>query len=409
MGIKTFLRRVAVIACAALLPAVASAADAPSTPDTQGITKDSITIGELGPFSGPESVFTPLNYGAVAYLRYINAQAGIYGRKFKIEFADSACNEATGIAAAKKLVFSDKVFMIMSNPCSGVAMAIKPMLLQAGIPWMGASANPKITTPPAPGLFATTYTGKASGEAMAAFAMSKPGVTKVAIIEHSNDWAHGYCDPATAYVKSDGGTIVTVATMESGATDATPQVLQIKASGAQAVMACLYQPELIVFLRQMQNFSVDAVTLAALGADYDQVLTAIPNHSYLEQHFFQPYQFRARIGTAPLQQFHDIFVKYLTKSELPKDGVPTNFYYFGVPNAIVATEAFRLAGPNPTRTSWEKAVESLKNFNTGVLADTETFSPTNHVGVSKMYAVGLSPAGKETVYESWNKPLPDQQ
>lgn len=409
MGVKTFLRRIAVIACAALLPAAANAADAPSTPDTQGITKDTITIGELGPFSGPESVFTPLNYGTVAYLRYINAQGGINGRKFKIDFADSACNEATGIAAAKKLIFSDKVFMIMSNPCSGVAMAIKPTLLQAGIPWMGGAANPKITTPPVPGFFATTYTGKSSGVAMAAFAMSKPGVTKVAIIEHSNDWARGYCVPAADYVKSHGGTIVAVTTMENGATDATPQVLQIKASGAQAVMACLYQPTLIVFLRQMQNFAVDATTLAALGADYDQVLTAIPDHSYLKQHFFQPYQFKAKIGTAPLQKFHDIFVKYLSKSELPKDGVPTNFYYFGVPIATVAVEAFRLAGPDPTRTSWEKAVESLKNFNTGVLADDETFSAANHVGVSKMYAVGLNSAGKETVYEKWNTPLPDQQ
>ena len=404
MDFRAIVQRLAVAAGVLLLPAVAAAADG-----TQGITKDTITIGELGPFSGPESVFTPLNYGAVAYLRYINAQGGVHGRKFKIDFADDACNEATGIAAAKKLVFSDKVFMIMSNPCSGVAMAIKPMLLQAGIPWMGASANPKITTPPVPGFFHATYNGRASGEAMAAFAMSKPGVTKVAIIEHSNDWAHGYCDPAVDYIKSHNGTVVAVTTMESGATDATPQVLQIKASGAQAVMACIYQPELIVFLRDMQKFSLNAITLAALGADFDQVLTAIPDHSYLTQRFFQPYQFKAKIGTAPLKKYHDIFVKYLTKSELPKNGVPTNFYYFGVPTAIVTVEAFRLAGPNPTRESWEKAVESLKNFDTGVLADTETFSANNHVGVSRMYAVGLDPAGKETVYKSWSEALPNEQ
>jgi branched-chain amino acid transport system substrate-binding protein len=299
--------------------------------------------------------------------------------------------------------------MIMSEPCSGVAMATKPVLLQAGIPWMGASANPKITTPPVPGFFHATYTGSASGEAMAAFAMSKPGVTKIAVIEHSNDWAHGYCDAAIDYIKSHNGTVVAVTTMENGATDATPQTLQIKAAGAQAVMACIYQPELIVFLRDMQKFAVDAVTLAALGADFDQVLTAIPDHSYLKQHFFQPYQFKAKIGTGPLKKFHDIFVKYLTADQLPKNGVPTNFYYFGVPTAIVTVEAFRLAGPNPTKESWEKAVESLKNFDTGVLADTETFGPDKHVGVASMYAVGLNAAGEETVYKTWDAPLPDDQ
>jgi branched-chain amino acid transport system substrate-binding protein len=80
--------------------AISAAADG-----TQGITATTttttITIGNLGPFSGPASVFTPLNYRAVAYLRYINDQGGVDGRKFTAVFADDSRNEANGIAAAK--------------------------------------------------------------------------------------------------------------------------------------------------------------------------------------------------------------------------------------------------------------------------------------------------------------------
>jgi branched-chain amino acid transport system substrate-binding protein len=381
------------------LPAVADS--------TQGITPTTITIGNMGPFSGSASVFTPLNYGPEAYLRYINDQGGVNGHKFVTVFADDSCNEAKGIAGAKKLIFEDKVFMIMGNPCSGVAMAIKPMLVQEGVPWMGASANPKISSPASPGIFHAVYPGSESGRAMASFAMSKPGTTKIAIAMHSDDWAHGYCDPAVDYIKSHNGEIVATTTLEHGATDATAQALQIKASGAQAVMGCLYQPELVVLLRDLQKYQVNAIVLGALGADFDQVLAAFPNHDWLQQHFFQPYQFKAKIGTGPLKKFHDIFVKYLTKDELPKTGEPTNFYYYGVPVAIVTVEAFRRAGPNPTRESWEKAVESLKDFDTGVLADTETFGPDNHVGVHKMYAVGLDAKGVETVYRSWGDALPN--
>jgi len=376
---------------------------------TQGITATTITIGSIGPFSGSASGFTPLNYGAAAYLRYINDQGGVNGRKFDVIFADSACNEAKGIAAAKKLIFEDKVFMIMSNPCSGVAMAIKPMLVQEGVPWMGASANPRITTPASPGMFHTVYPGSEAGRAMATFAMSKPGTTKIALAMHSDDWAHGYCDAASEYIKAHGGEIVATTVLEHGATDGTAQALQIKASGAQAVMGCLYQPELVVLLRDLEKYQVNTVVVAALGADFDQVMAAFPSHDWVKQHFFQPYQFQAPIATGPLKKFHDIFVKYLTKDELPKNGDPTNFYYYGVPVAIVAVEAFRLAGPNPTRESWEKAVESLKGFDTGVLADTETFSADNHVGVHKMYAVGLDAQGKETVYKSWGVALPNSE
>ena len=394
----------ALFALAGLALALPAAADS-----TQGITDTTILIGNMGPFSGPASVFTPLNYGPEAYLRYINDQGGVNGRKFKTVFADDSCNEAKGIAAAKKLVYEDKVFMIMANPCSGVAMAIKPMLVQEGVPWMGASANPKISRPVSPGIFHATYTGVESGQAMASFAMGKPGTTKIALAMHSDDWAHGYCDNAVDYIKGHGGEVVATTVLEHGATDATAQSLQIKASGAQAVMGCLYQPELIVLLRALEKYQIDTIVVAALGADFDQVVQAFPSRDYIRQRFFQPYQFKAKIGTGPLKQYHDIFTKYLTKDELPKVGEPTNFYYFGIPVAIVTVEAFKRAGPHPTRESWEKAVESLKDFDTGVLADTETFSPDKHVGVEKMYAVGLNAQGQETVYTAWGKALPDSE
>ena len=372
--------------------------------NTQGITDTTIKIGSLGPFTGEAAVFNPLNYGPDAYLRYINAQGGVHGRKFETVFADDACNEAKGIAAAKKLIFEDKVFMIMGHPCSGVAMAIKPMLEKEGVPWIGISANPKLTTPPVPNMFHTTYTGVQSGRAMAGFAMSKPGVTKIALIQHSNDWAHGYCDPATDYITKHGGQVVVTTSMERGSTSATAQTLQIKASGAQAVMGCLYQQELVIFLREMQKFSVDAITVGALGADFEQTVRDVGDPETVRGKFFQPYQFKARLGEGPLKKFHDIFTTYLTKSELPKQGEPTNFYYFGVPAAIVTVEAFRRAGPHPTRESWEAAIESIKDFDTGVLADNENFSATNHVGVDRMFAVGLDKNGQEVVYKSWGEP-----
>ena len=105
--------------------------------------------------------------------------------------------------------------------------------------------------------------------------MSRSGTTKIALAMHSDDWAHGYCDAAQEYIRSHGGEIVATTILEHGATDATAQTLQIKASGAQAVMGCLYQPELIVMLRDLQKYQMDAVVVGALGADFDQVVAGI--------------------------------------------------------------------------------------------------------------------------------------
>ena len=373
--------------------------------ETRGITADTIKIANIGPFTGEAAIFNPLNYGPEAYFRYINEQGGVHGRKFETVFLDSACDEAKGIAAAKKAIHDEQAFMVVGQPCSGVAMAIKPTLEEANMPWMGLSANPKITNPTVPYMFHVAYNGEQSGANMASFAMSKPDVKKIALVAHTNDWARGYCDPAAKYIKENGGEVILDTSMERGSTDATAQVLQIKASGAHAVLGCLYQPELVILIRDMHKYKVDVPIVGALGADFNQVVQQVGNLDAVKQKFFQPYQFQAKIGTGPLEKFREIFVTHLTKDELPADGEPTNFYYFGVPVAIVAVEAFRRAGPEPTLEKWAAAVESLQDFETGVLADTVTFSAEDHTGVEEMNAVGLDENGEETVYTSWGEPL----
>ncbi|MBL8670305.1 MAG: ABC transporter substrate-binding protein, partial [Alphaproteobacteria bacterium] len=229
----------------------------------QGITDKTIKIGNLGPFSGESAQFNPLNYGPEAYLRYVNDKGGVHGRKFETVFADSACNEAKGIAAARKLIYEDKVFMIMGNPCSGVAMAIKPMLEKEGIPWMGPAANPKLTRPTVPAMFHATYTGIESGESMSRFALSNPAVKKLVIVEHSNDWAHGYCNPAAEFAKRNGGEIIARIALERGSTDATTQALQVKTLGGHAVLGCVYQQELVILLRDLHKFGVNVPVVGA--------------------------------------------------------------------------------------------------------------------------------------------------
>src|SRR5262252_8301420 len=215
----------------------------------QGITDTTIKIGNMGPYTGDASSFSALNYGPLAYFRYINSQGGVHGRKFEMVTADDACKETTGIAAAKKLIYQDKVFMILATPCSGVAMAIKPTLLEDGLPWIGVSANPKLTTPTVPNMFHVTYTGVYSGRAMAGFALSKPNTKKIVLVAHTNDWARGYCDPATELMKEKGVEPMMTLALERGSTDATAQALRIKSANADFVLGCLCEAELALLLR----------------------------------------------------------------------------------------------------------------------------------------------------------------
>ena len=52
----------------------------------------------------------------------------MHGRKIEIIMADHACNEAKGVAVAKKLISQDQVFLINGGVCSGVALAMRPVI-----------------------------------------------------------------------------------------------------------------------------------------------------------------------------------------------------------------------------------------------------------------------------------------
>jgi branched-chain amino acid transport system substrate-binding protein len=195
-----------------------------------------------------------------------------------------------------------------------------------------------------------------------------------------------------------------VLAMERGSTDATAQVLKIKSAGADFVLGCLYEAELAILLRDAHKYGVNVPVIGALGADFESTLKRVNNPAAVKS-FYLPYQFKAPIGSPEMKKWEAIFVKYLEKSELPENGVPTNFYYFGVPTAIATVEAFKRVGPNPTREKFYAALESFKDWDTGVLADKVTLSKDNHVGVHDMYAVGLNEQGKEQVYTAWGKPL----
>ena len=105
-------------------------------------------------------------------------------------------------------------------------------------------------------MFHITPNGYFMGQTMGKFIMTKPDAKKLAIVAHTNDWARGYCDPAKDYIESQGGEVVLDTAMERGSTDATAQVLQIKAAGVDGVLGCLYQPELVVLLKDAHKYQL---------------------------------------------------------------------------------------------------------------------------------------------------------
>src|SRR5439155_1660327 len=85
--------------------------------------------------------------------------------------------------------------------------------------------------------------------------------------------------------------------------------------------------------------SISVPVISALGADFESTHKRVNNPAAVKN-FYLPYQFKAPMGSPTMKKWEEMFVKFLQKSELPENGVPTNFYYFGLPPAIATVVNF---------------------------------------------------------------------
>ena len=363
-----------------------------------GVTDTGIKIGVMGPFTGNASSYSKAQIGLDAYYKWVNDQGGVNGRKIETVLEDYACDSTKGVAAVKKLIHQDKVFMLHGNSCSAVAMAIKPIVVEAGIPWVIAhAANGAISSPVSRNIFHGVPVGKTMGIAMGQFVASKPKLAKVAVISHTDDWAKSYCGPATEFLASKNIKPAIEVAFERGQTDSTAQTLKIKQANPDFVIACLYEAETAIFLKDARKFGLNAPVMGTAGTDLENTLKRVGDLDTVAN-YYVPHMYADNLDGPRLKRFADILKKYY-----PNESV-TAFSLISMGGAAAVVEAFKRSGRDLTRDKFISELDKTRDFDTGVLAGHITWSSVDRDGVKDVAVAGFV-NGKPTVLKAWSKPL----
>ncbi len=114
-----------------------------------GVTDTEIVIGQSAAFSGPSSAKAIIaSKGADIYLKRINDQGGVYGRKVRIIALDDGYEPQATIKNTKRLIEQEKVFAVMHYFGTPTMRAALPMLKSNGIPVMTPLGGSEITRNP---------------------------------------------------------------------------------------------------------------------------------------------------------------------------------------------------------------------------------------------------------------------
>jgi branched-chain amino acid transport system substrate-binding protein len=344
--------------------------------DEVGVTDDTITLGMFGPLTGATSIYGyPINNGAIAVYEEVNDNGGINGRKIKIIDEDGSCDPAKTRAAVKKLIYSDKVFAVHGGSCSAAVFATREEFIQNKVPLMVMAATmDRISTPPNRYIFTTTLPGSADGKIMLDFVKSNPDIKNIAIIRHENEWAEAKSVEIYNGYKADGLNLVADVRLPAHATDATSQVLQIKAAKPDAVFFVLYPGESAVFLRDSLRYGLEAPKVGTTSVmDLLDLAKRAGSADALKNVYVGSF-LKGPIGSPELSKWADIYKKHF-----PDDRIQSLSFY-GMSGALTVVDALTKAGRDLTREKYVDALDSIKDGRAGPAACKVNFGPDRRQG-----------------------------
>ena len=341
-----------------------------------GVTATTIKIGAFGPLTGSSSMYGyPINNGAFAVYKDINDQGGINGRKIEIVHEDDGCDPAKARAAVKKLIHSEKVFMVHGGSCSGAVVATRDEYIDNKVPFVVmAAALDRISVPTNRYIFTTMLPASVDAVVMFEFAKSKPNLKRVAIVKHANEWADSRVIGLTKAIKDAGLLLVADVTVEPKATDATSQVLKLKEAAPDAIFSILYPGESAIFLRDANKYGLKGPFISTTGTMDLLDLAERSGNAAAAKEFYTVSFMRSPIGAPDVQKYTDVYKKYF-----PNDKLQTLSFY-GMSGAFTIIDALRRAGPDLTREKFIAAMETTKDGNAGPAACKVNLSKDRHQG-----------------------------
>src|SRR6476620_10628865 len=353
------------------------------------VTDTTIKIGMFGPLTGATSVCGyPINNGAIALYKDINDKGGINGRKIEIVHEDDACDPAKARAAIKKLIYSDKVFMINGGSCSAAVFAARDEFIESKTPFMVMAATlDSISTPPSKYIFTTTLPGSGDSAVMLNFAKTIPGAKRLAVVRHVNEWADAKYKKVEEGYKAAGFELVADVQLEAKATDATSAVLKIKAAN----------PDATVFLRDAEKYGLKGPFIGTTSVQDLQDLADRAGSKTAIKDVYATSFLKGPVGSPDLAKYADIY-----KKQFPNDKVQSLSFY-GMSGALTVIDALKRAGRDLTREKFIAALEATKNGDAGPAQCQVNFSPERRQGCLEGTIWALKDGQIVNVGTSWPK------
>ncbi|HEV8693711.1 MAG TPA: ABC transporter substrate-binding protein [Lysobacter sp.] len=338
-----------------------------------GVGSDVIRLGTTSPFTGGLKEWgDEYKRGADAFVRNLNAQGGINGRKLEIVYLDDGYDPKRTVENVKVLVEQKDVFALINLCGTPNTEAVLPYLESRKIPTIGtASGSHTVRAPLAPSryLFHTRAGYAEETEAIVEY-LATVGISRIAVVHQNNGLGLAGLSLTQAALKRRNLAALAVAAVETNSADVETAVQTILKTAPAVVVMITAGKVSVDFIRHYrraggntQFFGINVIgtklLVEQLGPDARGIMVSQ----------VVPYP---RAGTKRIvREFQSLMEK-----------TGTGDYSFvtleGYINAKLAAMALKKAGLDPTREKFVNALESEPEFDLGDFV--LKYRPGNHNG-----------------------------
>lgn len=335
-------------------------AQVPNARAEDGVTDKEIVVGAIGALTGALSfVGMPGRDGLTLGFSEINAKGGVNGRKIRMIF-EHALTPAESLAAVKKLVEQDKVFILILASGSTGAAAAADYVRGNGVPTYNLfGSTPIIREPFAKNVFHG--------------AIVPASLQPIAILEQVNDGGYKskkigvlagtYAFPQSTLVElkksMDARKLdYVVEQFDQAARDFTSQLVSFQRAKVDAIVVLGSFSEAGFAIKQAKDMGMNNMRYVVDGSAVNRaIVPIIGNADGVRGYFNGPY-FPGQ-DAKPIKDFEAALTKSLGGT-LPQ-GRPNAYDVIGYGSAYVTALAIQAAGKSPTRASLIDAWTNLKD------------------------------------------------
>jgi branched-chain amino acid transport system substrate-binding protein len=340
----------------------ASPASAQKKYDT-GATDTEIKVGQTNPFSGPASAYATIGKTQAAYIKMVNDQGGVNGRKINLIQYDDAYSPPKAVEQVRKLVESDEVlltFQIIGTPSNA---AVQKYLNSKKVPQLFAATGASKFTDPKnfPWTMGFNPNYFVEGRIYGQYIIKNYPNAKVGVLYQNDDLGKDYLNGIKAGLGDKAAKMVVAeASYEVSDPTVDSQILKIKDAGADLFFSASTPKQAAQTIKKIAELNWKPVHILDINATS---VGAVMKPAGLEA---SKGVISVNYGKDPLdpnwkddagmKKYFEFMAKYY-----PDGDKDSSFNSYGYSTAQLLIHVLKACGDNLTRENVMKQATSLKN------------------------------------------------